>query len=224
MDLGGWGFWTKCSRFEDIYNIKHFISSLDGVVRVVGKLPEDKAKMNRTVTSIPLRATREQINQTVRPVFEQQGGLVVLGTFLSAIKGEKEDQEMTALRCLVMYKALQYVSGIQKLGDRVISRMREAAPAASGRRFVAVDLQVDLLGHKTCNVTDAKKKRCLEPGEVGQFLKRVGFPSETAVYLTQSRWISSLESLQDMFPNVHTKVRSTSSGSHTMFADVAEGV
>ncbi|CAM6090364.1 unnamed protein product [Calypogeia fissa] len=191
------------SRFEDIYNVKTFISSLDGVVRVVGRPPEEKE--NKTFTSIPLRVTKDYIDEKVRPIFEEQGGMVFLGTFLSAIQGEKEDKEMIALRCLVMYKALQYVPAIQKLGDRLISRMREAATESGAGRFVAVELQMDLLRHKACNVTDENQRKCLEPREVGEFLKMMGFPSATAIYLTQSRWNPSLESLLELFPNVHTK-------------------
>ncbi|BBN01514.1 hypothetical protein MPTK1_2g08010 [Marchantia polymorpha subsp. ruderalis] len=192
------------SRFDDIYNVRNFISSLEGVVRVVGQLPKDYAKGNKTITSIPLKVGREYIEQHVRPVFKRDG-VVYLGNFLPAMKSEKEDPELAAIRCLVMHKALEFVILIQKLGNRLLNRMREAAPKSAGNRFVAIDLQVDLLRHKTCNATIAKKKRCLEPTEVGQFLKKLGYPTETALYLTQSRWEPILDSLQQMYPNVHTK-------------------
>ncbi|KAL2643285.1 hypothetical protein R1flu_010872 [Riccia fluitans] len=192
------------SRFDDIYNVRNFISSLEGVVRVVGQLPKNVAKANKTITSIPLKVSREYIEEKLRPVL-RENRVIYLGSFLSSLKNEKEDPELTAVRCLVMYKALDFVLLIQKLGNRLLNRMREAAPKSAANRFLAIDLQVDLLRHKTCNATIAKKKRCLEPTEVGLFLQKLGYPSETAIYLTQSRWEPVLDSLQEMYPNVHTK-------------------
>ncbi|KAL3696534.1 hypothetical protein R1sor_010610 [Riccia sorocarpa] len=192
------------SRFDDLYNVRNFISSLEGMVRVVGQLPKDFAKGNKSITSIPLKVTREYIEEKLRPVFRKDR-VLYLGNFLPALKKQKDDPELTALRCLVMFKALRFVIAIQKLGNRIVNRLREAAPQSAPNRFVSIDLQVDALRQKTCNATIAKKKRCLEPSEVGLFLRKLGYPSDTAIYLTQSRWESVLDPLQNMYQNVHTK-------------------
>ncbi|MCO5583060.1 hypothetical protein L7F22_036967 [Adiantum nelumboides] len=195
------------SEFDKIYDVNNFISSLKDVVRVVGRLPEDVRGVQPTIVKVPYKVTSEYIEENVQPVFKQNS-IIQLMTVLSAASlraKDTSDEETQAIRCLVTYSALRFHSQVQKLGERVISRVREGGEA-SGGRFIAVDLRVDVLKQRGCDQSaNGKSKKCFNGQEVGTFLRRLGFSSETAVYLTQSRWDSSLDALKEAFPNVYTK-------------------
>lgn len=109
---------------------------------------------------------------------------------------------------------------IQKLGDRLVNRMREAAQG-TGRHFVAIDYRADMVRQKTCDQgSDSRllRKRCLSPHDLGMLLQSFGYPPETAIYLTQSRLDAFLDPLRSLFPNIITKVlASDSSDFHTRF-------
>eukprot|EP00250_Pteridium_aquilinum_P018109 c23949_g1_i1 orf=449-1777(-) len=195
------------SEFDKIYDVNNFISSLKDVVRVVGRLPEDIRGVQPTVVKVPYKVTPEYIDESVQPLFKKNVVIQLVTTFSTAsLKAEDtSDKELRAIRCLVTYSALRFHSQVQKLGERVINRVREGGEA-SGGRFIAVDLRVDVLKQKGCAQSPkAKGKKCFDAYDVGNFLRRLGFSSGTAIYLTQSRWDSSLDPLKDIFPNVYTK-------------------
>eukprot|EP01018_Ginkgo_biloba_P009605 Gb_05009 [translate_table: standard] len=200
-------------NFEKIYDTSNFILSLQNVVRVVGRLPDDMSSVNPTLISVPYRVTQDYIDEHIRPVFNQKT-VIILNSFFPHVNTkakESENPELEAVRCLVMYKAVRFHPQVLKLGDRILNRMREAGEMADGR-FIALDLRVDLLQHKGCNnstseLNKSKSKKCVTPFQVGQFLKELGFPTDTAIYLTQSRWDARLDPLREIFPNVYTKVQ-----------------
>eukprot|EP00249_Psilotum_nudum_P007656 c20723_g1_i1 orf=837-2180(+) len=195
------------SNFDKIYDVSTFITSLEGVVRVVGRFPDDARSVNPTVVKVPYRVTPEYIEDNIRPIFRKKGFVQLAPFFPSmSLKTDKDSNlEMEEIRCLVMYKSLLFNSQVRKLGEHLLSRVREAAASAGGH-FVAVDLRVDLLQQKGCmKVGSSKSKKCFDASDVGKFLERLGFSSDTAIYITQSRWNTSLDPLKDKFPNIYTK-------------------
>lgn len=197
-------------QFEKIYDTSNFITSLQNIVRVVGRLPDDMSSVAPTPLTIPYRVTPDYIDEHVRPIFNQKV-VIILESFTPNVNSkekERENAELEAVRCLVMYKALRFHSQLIKLGGRILNRMREAGEMADGH-FIALDLRVDLLQRKGCNGNiselNISKSKCVSTVEVGKFLKELGFPAYTAIYLTQSRWDPSLDPLREYFPNVYTK-------------------
>eukprot|EP00249_Psilotum_nudum_P007657 c20723_g2_i1 orf=832-2181(+) len=195
------------SNFDKIYDVNTFIMSLEGVIRVVGRLPDDARSVTPTLVKVPYGVTPEYIEDNIRPIFRKKGVIQLAPFFPNmSVKTEKDsNHEMEEIRCLVMYKALRFSSQVRKLGEHLLSRVREAAESAGGH-FVAVDLRVDLLEQKGCmKFEGSKKKKCFNAYDVGTFLARLGFSSDTAIYITQSRWNHSLDPLKDKFPNIYTK-------------------
>ena len=75
-------------------------------------------------------------------------------------------------------------------------------------QFIAVDLRVDVLEKKGCHENgDTGRKTCYSAQEHAKFLKKTKFERDTPVYLTKSRWQSSLDALKDLFPKTYTKVK-----------------
>lgn len=202
------------SNFDDIYNVKHFIATLEGVVRIMGRLPDELQGANRTTLTVPYSITKTFIEETIRPVFERSM-ILVLEKFVldtkDAPKKEEDAKELDAIRCLVMHQSLLFLPQIEKLGNRLKNRMREAAQSTGGR-FIAVDYRFDMLREEPCRkgipTTLHTTKLCPSPQDLGMWLQRHGYAPDTAIYLTQSRLDESLDPLLSFFPNVITKVRS----------------
>lgn len=198
------------SNFDDIYNVKHFIATLEGVVRIMGRLPDELQGANRTTLTVPYSITKTFIEETIRPVFERSMILVlekfVLGT-KDTKKKEEDAKELDAIRCLVMHQSLLFLPQIEKLGNRLKNRMREAAQSTGGR-FIAVDYRFDMLKEEPCRAGIHATKLCPSPQDLGMWLQWHGYAPDTAIYLTQSRLDESLDPLLSFFPNVITKVLS----------------
>jgi hypothetical protein len=197
------------SNFEDLYYVKHFIATLEGIVRIVGRLPDELKDINKTVVQVPYRVTQAYIQDKIRPVFEKNTIISIESFSPATPSGEKKEAvaEIEATRCLVTHRSLLFVQPIQRIGDRLLSRMREAAQSRNGH-FIAVDLRFDMLQQNLCNISIngvQHKKRCLSPLELGLVLRSYGFLSDAAIYLTQSRLDKTLDALRSMFPNIFTK-------------------
>jgi hypothetical protein len=189
--------------------VKHFIASLEGIVRVMGRLPVELRNGNQTGVEIPYTVTKAYIEQTIRPVFEASQ-VIVLDRFLPGLKdgGEEQDEESGAIRCLVQHHALLFLPQIEKLGTRLHNRMKEAGQKAGGK-YIAVDYRSadKLCDQKLGDDSLLSKTRCLPPHDLGLLLQSHGFPPETAIYLTQTRLDESFDPLLSIYPNVISKVK-----------------
>ena len=105
-----------------------------------------------------------------------------------------------------MFGSLQLQQEIQEVVDLMVERLRTLS-RKSDCQFIAVDLRVDMLEKKGCHENgDTGRKTCYSAQELAEFLKKTGFNKDTPVYLTESRWQSSLDARKDLFPKTYTKV------------------
>ena len=96
---------------------------------------------------------------------------------------------------------------IQEVVDSMVECLRTRSRNPDGQ-FIAVDLRVDVLEKKGCHENgNTGRKTCYSAQELAEFLKKTRFDRDTPVYLTKSRWQSSLDALKDLFPKTYTKVR-----------------
>jgi hypothetical protein len=193
--------------FHQIYDVNNFISSLKDVVRVVGKLPDEVEGLKPATIKVPYGAKPEYIDKHVSPIFKKSR-IIRLTIIFSPSSLKDEDasamEDVKEIRCLVAHSALRFHSDVQRIGERVISRVSKDG----GVRFIAVDLRLDALRRKGCAEADSSNgKKCYNANDVSTFLKRLGFSADTPIYVTQSRWDGSLAPIKDKFPNVYTKVK-----------------
>ncbi|KAG5126865.1 hypothetical protein JHK82_027700 [Glycine max] len=93
------------------------------------------------------------------------------------------------------------------LVDSMVERLRTLSRKSDGQ-FIVVDLRVEMLDKKGCQGRDSEKeKSCFNAQEVAVFLRKIGFEKDTTIYVTQSMWDESLDSLKDLFPKTYTKVK-----------------
>ncbi|KAL2462419.1 O-fucosyltransferase family protein [Forsythia ovata] len=194
-------------NFEDIYDVKKFITSLDGVVKVVKSQPSNVSSRNLAVVRVPNRVTENHIAEYVEPIFRTKGNLRLVTYFPSVNMkktGEKTKTDSTA--CLAMFGTLEPQTEVLEVVNSMIDRLRTLSRKSNGQ-FVAVDLRVDILEKKSCHKNGGAlgSKSCYNPQEVTLFLRKIGFNKDTTVYVTQSKWDSSLGALKDFFPKTYTK-------------------
>ncbi|XP_071716782.1 protein MANNAN SYNTHESIS-RELATED 1-like [Rutidosis leptorrhynchoides] len=189
-------------NFGDIYDIEKFVSSLEGVVKVVKSQPSELSSKNLAVLRIPNRVTEDYIVENIVPVFKSKGN-VRLATYFPSVnmkKGKGENDEKVTVGCLAMFGTVVLQPEIREVVDSMVDRLKTLSQKSDGQ-FVTVDLRLDMLNHKGCQGS----KKCYGPQEVALFLKKIGFNKNSAVYLTQSRWGSSLDTIKDLFPKTYTK-------------------
>jgi hypothetical protein len=189
-------------NFEDIYSVEKFMNSLDGVVKVVKKLPSGISIRNLAIVKVPNRVTEEHIKEEVEPIFKSKGNIRLATYFPSVNMRTTAQRNADSVACLAMFGSLELQSDITEVVDSMVERLRTLSRKTDGQ-FVAVDLRVDMLDHKGCH--SSGRKSCFSAQEVAVFLRKVGFGEDTTVYVTQSRWDSSIDVLKDIFPKTYTK-------------------
>ncbi|KAI4326215.1 hypothetical protein MLD38_031552 [Melastoma candidum] len=187
--------------FGDIYNIEKFVTSLDGIVRVSKEPPSSVSPRNVAVVKVPNRVTEEYIVEHIVPVFKSKGN-IRLATYFPSVNMRKPStkSDLDSVSCLGMFGTLELQPEFREVVDAMVDRLRTLSRKADGQ-FLAVDLRVEMLEKQNCKGS----KSCFDAQEVADFLKKVGFKRDTILYLTQSRWDTSLNDLKKVFPKTYTK-------------------
>ncbi|MFS7972568.1 hypothetical protein Hanom_Chr09g00846361 [Helianthus anomalus] len=148
--------------FGDIYDIEKFVSSLDGVVKVVKSQPSELSTKDLAVLRIPNRVTEEYIANNIEPVFKTKGN-VRLATYFPSVNMKRtrtpENEERNSVGCFAMFGSLELQPEVREVVASIVERLK----------------------------TLSRKS------------------DSDAVYLTQSRWDNSLDSLKYLFPKTYTK-------------------
>ncbi|KAA8540172.1 hypothetical protein F0562_024265 [Nyssa sinensis] len=189
------------SNFEDIYDADKFVESLNGVVRVAKYQPTEQSARNLAVVRVPNRITEDYIAEHIEPIFRTKGN-IRLATYFPSVNMRKIEQKsnINSVACLAMFGVLELQSEVHEVVNSMVERLKTLSRKSDGQ-FIAVDLRVEILGKKGCQ----GMKSCYSPQEIALFLRNIGFDKDTTVYLTQSRWDSSLDALKDFFPKIYTK-------------------
>ncbi|CAL1373982.1 unnamed protein product [Linum trigynum] len=190
-------------KFEEIYDVGKFINGLDGVVKVARELPVSVSLRDFEVIRVPNRVTEEYIAEKIEPVFRRKGNIRVASYFPTLnMRKTAQKSGSDSLACLAMFDTLELKPEVNEVVEDMVTRLKTLSRHSDGR-FIAVDLRVDMLEKKGCHASATKS--CYNAHEIALFLRKVGFGSDTVIYLTQSRWDESLDVLKDIFPKTYTK-------------------
>ncbi|KAK4479220.1 hypothetical protein RD792_014731 [Penstemon davidsonii] len=193
-------------NFEDVYDVEKFIASLDGMVKVVKSQPSGLSARNLAVVKVPNRVTEEHIAENIEPIYRTKGNIRLVTYFPSVnMKKNKERTKTDSIACLAMFGTLEPQPEVREVIDSMVDRLKTVSRKSNGQ-FVAVDLRLDILEKKGCHKNGGSgSKSCYGPQEIALFLKKIGFEKDTTVYITQTKWDSSLDALKDFFPKTYTK-------------------
>ncbi|TXG51158.1 hypothetical protein EZV62_023682 [Acer yangbiense] len=226
-------YWKDDSDFVNIFDVDWFINSLSKDVNIVKRVPD---KVMRSMEKppytmrVPRKSTPEYYLDQVLPVLLRRR-VVQLTKFDYRLANDL-DVELQKLRCRVNYHALRFTKPIQKLGQKLVMRMRKTA-----KRFIAVHLRFepDMLAFSGCYYGGGDKERyelgeirkrwatlpdlspegerkrgkCpLTPHELGLMLRALGFANDTYLYVASGEIYGgeeTLRPLRELFPNFYTK-------------------
>ncbi|KFK32890.1 hypothetical protein AALP_AA6G300900 [Arabis alpina] len=147
--------WKDSSSFGDIYDEDHFISSLEGYVKVVRDVPDEiMNRFNYNVTSIPtIRvqawATVNYYIGEVNPVLKEHG-VIRISPFANRL-AMSVPPYIQLLRCIANYKALKFSSSISTLAEKLVDRMIEKS-SENGGKYISVHLRFeeDMVAFSCC--------------------------------------------------------------------------
>lgn len=171
-------------------------------------LPDEISIQDLAVVKVPNRVTEGHVRENIYPIFKAKGN-IRMATFFPSVNMRKatEKTNTDSITCLAMFGSLELQLEVNEVVDSMVERLRALSRKSDGR-FVAVDLRVNLLDDKGCHESVAAgRKSCYSAHEIAIFLRKIGYDKDTTIYLTQSRWDSSLTVLKDIFPKMYTKVR-----------------
>lgn len=173
-----------------------FVASLKGVVKIDKNPPVELPTVKLPVVAVPNGASMDFIASKIDPIIRSKRSLKII-TYFNTSKAEK----FSAYECIAMFESLKLQPDLQQLVESMVRTLRSMSGKIRGR-YIAVDLRVDMVKRKICEVN----KYCYSAEEIRSFLTKIGVERETSVYVTQTGWSSSLDELRNAFPNTFTKV------------------
>ncbi|GAB4851887.1 GDP-fucose protein O-fucosyltransferase 1 [Ancistrocladus abbreviatus] len=209
-ELDANSFWHDDSGFQGIYDVEHFIKTLQYDVRIVESIPEiHKNGKTKKLKGYQLRPPRDAPISWYKTVALQkmkEHGAIYLTPFSHRLAEEIDNPEYQRLRCRVNYHALRFKPHIMELSDSIVNRLR----AQGHLMAIHLRFEMDMLAFAGCfdifNPGEQKILRkyreqnfapkdlvyserraigkCpLTPEEVGLILKAMGFDNSTRIYL-----------------------------------------
>lgn len=222
-------FWQDTSTFSDIFDELHFIKTLQQDVRIVKELPKELQNVPRIrkhFTSWSGMSYYEEMTQLWK-----DNQLIHVAKSDSRLANNDLPVDIQRLRCRALYYALRFSPSINRLGKKLVERLRSRA-----ERYIALHLRYekDMLSFTGCTygLTDAESEELrimrektnhwkikninsteqriggfcpLTPKEVGVFLQALGYPSSTLIYIAAGEIYGGnahLSELTSRFPNV----------------------
>ncbi|XP_031498896.1 O-fucosyltransferase 7-like [Nymphaea colorata] len=220
-------FWRDSSIFSDVFDEEHFISSLVKDVKVVKKLPKEMLTAPKKYQTF---RSWSGINYYAKVISHLWDDYQVIQAIKSDSRLANNDlpQDIQKLRCRVFYEALRFSPKIEAMGKLLVERMRSYGRyialhlryekdmlAFSGCTYGLSSAEADELTTLRKNtphwrvkdidpVEQRAKGYCpLTPKEVGMFLRALGHPSDTPIYVAAGEIYggdSRMADLRSAFP------------------------
>lgn len=159
--------WKDQTKFEDIFDVDHFIDYLKEDVRIVRDIPEwftDKSELftsiRRTVKNIPKYAPAQFYIDNVLPRVKEKR-IMSLKPFVDRLGYDNVPQEINRLRCRVNYHALKFLPEIERMADQLVSRMRNRT--GTSNPFMALHLRFEkgMVGLSFCDFVGTRSEKAL---------------------------------------------------------------
>ncbi|MFS8030712.1 putative GDP-fucose protein O-fucosyltransferase [Helianthus anomalus] len=159
--------WKDQTKFEDIFDVDHFIDYLKDDVRIVRDIPSwftDKSELftsiRRTVKNIPKYAPAQFYINNVLPRIKEKR-IMALKPFVDRLGYDNVPQEINRLRCRVNYHALKFLPEIDEMADQLVARMRNRT--GSPNPFMALHLRFEkgMVGLSFCDFVGTRAEKAL---------------------------------------------------------------
>ncbi|GAB4844866.1 O-fucosyltransferase 11 [Ancistrocladus abbreviatus] len=156
--------WKDPSKFDDIYDLDHFVNTLAGLVKVVQELPTILLEQyDYNISNVPTIQVDAwtPVSYYLREVYPvlQNEGIIRIAPFANRLATHIPSQ-FQFLRCLANYKALRFATSISTLAKKLVKRMMEKSPRPDGK-YVSVHLRFeeDMVAFSCCMYDGGKEEQ-----------------------------------------------------------------
>ncbi|XP_057948800.1 protein PECTIC ARABINOGALACTAN SYNTHESIS-RELATED isoform X1 [Malania oleifera] len=157
--------WKDQTKFEDIFDVDHFIDYLKGDVRIVRDIPEwfsDKSELftsiRRTVKNIPKYAPAQFYIDNVLPRIKEKK-IMALKPFVDRLGYDNVPPEINRLRCRVNYHALKFLPDIEQMADQLASRMRNRTGSSNPYMALHLRFEKGMVGLSFCDFVGTRDEK-----------------------------------------------------------------
>lgn len=157
--------WKDQTKFEDIFDVDHFIEYLKEDVRIVREIPEwvpDKAELftniRLTVKNIPKYAPAQFYIDNVLPRLKEKK-IMALKPFVDRLGYDNVPPEINRLRCRVNYHALMFLPEIEEMANQLASRMRNRTGTSNPYMALHLRFEKGMVGLSFCDFVGTREEK-----------------------------------------------------------------
>ncbi|XP_022945581.1 protein PECTIC ARABINOGALACTAN SYNTHESIS-RELATED isoform X1 [Cucurbita maxima] len=157
--------WKDQTKFEDIFDVDHFINYLKNDVQIVRDIPDwftDKSELftsiRRTVKNIPKYAPAQFYIDNVLPRIKEKK-IMALKPFVDRLGYDNVPSEINRLRCRVNYHALKFLPDIEHMADVLASRMRSRTNSSNPYMALHLRFEKGMVGLSFCDFVGTREEK-----------------------------------------------------------------
>ncbi|XP_066324952.1 protein PECTIC ARABINOGALACTAN SYNTHESIS-RELATED-like [Miscanthus floridulus] len=159
--------WKDQSKFEDIFDVDHFINYLKDDVRIIRDIPDwftEKDELftsiKRTVKNIPKYASAQFYIDNVLPRIKEKK-IMSIKPFVDRLGYDNVPMEINRLRCRVNYHALKFLPDIEEMADKLAARMRNRTGNINPYMALHLRFEKGMVGLSFCDFAGTREEKAM---------------------------------------------------------------
>ncbi|CAA6668025.1 unnamed protein product [Spirodela intermedia] len=151
--------WKDKTKFEDIFDVDHFINYLKNDVRIVREIPFN-VPIREYVRNIPKHASAQFYIDNVLPRLKEKR-MMSLKPFVDRLGYENVPPEINKLRCRVNYHAFKFLPDIETMSDKLAARMRNRTGGSNPYMALHLRFEKGMVGLSFCDFVGTREEKAM---------------------------------------------------------------